>query len=147
MQSNTCPRYHKCCTRVVSTNVLYWTDLTAVDSSGSLISVSGLVQSELGVYSTSYWESLLALVSLISPPSQQSKLQLCTGYKCIATVILAVLEGEGPQRMRYPPHLSGDHKGNYDSQHGPTLTSTNQALLEHKLNVLHLCTWYICTMR
>jgi len=48
-----------------------------------------------------------------------------------------VLEGEGPKRMHYPPYLPGDHIGNYNSQHGPTLISTNQALFEHKLNVLH----------
>jgi len=95
---------HKC---------LYWTVSPVVDKSVSLICVSGLVQSVLGVSSTSYWETLLALVSLISPPSQQAILKLCTGYgKCIATVALAVLEREGPQRIRYPPHLPGDHMEN-----------------------------------
>lgn len=131
---------------MVSTNVcigLFCLWLTEV----SLLSVSLVWWSVLDVSSTSYWETLLALVSLISPPSQQAKLQLCTGYgKCIAMVTFAVLEGEGPQRMRYPPQLPGDHMGNYDSQHGPTLISTNQDLFEHKLNVLHLCTWYRCTM-
>jgi hypothetical protein len=105
---------HKC---------LYWTVLPVVDRSVSLNCVSGLVQSVLGVSSTSYWETLLALVSLISPPSQQAKLKLCTGYgKCIATVTHAVLEREGRQRILYPPHLPGDHMENLDSQHGSTLS-------------------------